>query len=277
MTTATKRLAKRLGLTALAGLAGMVWSLSAAAAPQALGLVATDRPVVLTCADGVCEAEFSAFCLQQDRVAPEPGTPYRLAGADGNGGIAVTGVARDGSRRDLAAADVLRIVSARSHTAVTLRVDRARLAALGIDGVEVRVAGDVTLAPRPVADDPNPIGETEMALAEQVLRPLGGAVVDRNSEGMAAARIANRLVNSLPYYDGDPAGTARTWNTLMHEARQNGLSPMGERLAKNAFVLCQYYADRVVQGDMKGCMQGQHDRLMKVLNSSFWKAVKTGS
>lgn len=265
---------KRWGLAALGSAAGLAWSLSATAAPQALGLVTTEAPVELVCADGVCEAEFSAFCLQEDRVAPKHGTPYRLTGSDG---ITVTGTAPDGTVQKLTAADVLSIRSARSHTAVTLRVDAARLAALGLSRISVSIADEVTLAPLPVDDDPNPLSEAEMAVAEQVLRPVGSAIVDRNSEGMAAARIANRLVNSLPYYDGDPAGTARKWTGLMSKARANGLSPMGERLAQNAFDLCQYYARRVVQGDMKGCMQGQHDRLMKVLNSSFWKAVKTGS
>ena len=63
----------------------------------------------------------------------------------------------------------------------------------------------------------------------------------------------------------------------MAEARSDGLSPMAERLAQNAYDLCDYYANRIVRGAMKHCMQGQHDRLMGVLNSGYWKAVKTGS
>ena len=40
---------------------------SALAAPQALALLKTGGPVTLTCADGVCKAEFSTYCLQQER------------------------------------------------------------------------------------------------------------------------------------------------------------------------------------------------------------------
>lgn len=268
--TIRKHLTLAIGLAAGA----FAWSTAAAAAPQALGLVATNLPVDLTCEGGVCEAEFSAFCLQAERVAPKPGTPYRLTESSH---IVLTGIADDGTTRPLPAGDLLRIQSARSHTAVRLQVDRDRLSELGLKAVRVAVADNVTLTPEPVADDAQPLGEAETSMVEQALRPLGAMVVDQNSEGMAAARIANRLVNSVPYYDGDPQGTAKTWSRLITEARGDGLSPMGERLAQNAFDLCQYYATRVVEGDMKGCMQGQHDRLMKVLNSSYWKAVKTGS
>ena len=36
----------------------------ASAAPQILGLLATMAPTPLTCDDGLCSAQFSAFCLQ---------------------------------------------------------------------------------------------------------------------------------------------------------------------------------------------------------------------
>jgi len=35
----------------------------ASAAPQILGLLATNSPTPLTCNDGICSAHFSAFCL----------------------------------------------------------------------------------------------------------------------------------------------------------------------------------------------------------------------
>ena len=51
----------------------------ASAAPQILGLVATTAPTPLTCSDGMCSAQFSAFCLQQHRISPTAGTAYRPA------------------------------------------------------------------------------------------------------------------------------------------------------------------------------------------------------
>ena len=50
-----------------------------AAAPQILGLVATAAPMPQTCGDGVCAAEFSAFCLHRHRTMPVAGIAYRPA------------------------------------------------------------------------------------------------------------------------------------------------------------------------------------------------------
>jgi len=247
---------------------------SATAAPQALALVATERPVVLACEGGTCKAEFSAFCLQPERVAPNPGTPYRLTD---NSSITLTGIAAGGRQVTLAAKPLLQFKSARTHTAVNITVAQAELDRLGVKELHVTIAENVSLAPAPNANDDNPISAAEMQLVEDALRPVGAMIIDRNSEGMAAARITNRLVNAVPFFEAEPARTDRLWQAMITQADADGLSSWGKRLAQNAFDLCRYYADRIVQGDMRGCMQGQHDRLMKVLNSDYWKAIKTGS
>ena len=48
----------------------------ARAAPQILDLVASAEPVTLTCRDGACTAEFSAFYLQKHRTAPRRRTAH---------------------------------------------------------------------------------------------------------------------------------------------------------------------------------------------------------
>ena len=265
---------RRIALGASLTAAVVAASGAAFAAPQALGLVATLKPVELKCEGGLCEAEFSAFCLQPERLAPKSGTPYRLTERSQ---ITLTGKTADGRAHSLPVGELLHINSARTHTAVRLYVDQKRLADLGMRSISVEIAGNVTLSPAPVADDVQPISAAELKMVEEALRPVGSAVVDRNSEGMAAARITNRLVNAIPYYEAEPAKTATLWQSKISQAQNEGLSPTAQRLAQNAFDLCRYYSDRVVRGDMKGCMQGQHDRLMKVLNSSFWKAIRTGS
>ncbi len=60
----------------LAALALVVPVTGAAAAPQMLGLVATDAPTPLRCLNGACVAELSAFCLQRWRAIPAAGTAY---------------------------------------------------------------------------------------------------------------------------------------------------------------------------------------------------------
>lgn len=244
------------------------------AAPQSLALVATEEPVRLACAGDNCSAEFSAFCLQPDRVSPKPGTSYWMTDKSR---VAVTAVARDGRKIVLAAKDVLRFQALRGHTAIEISLARGVKQRMDLASVTIALGDNVTLAPAASADDDNPLSEGELAMVEQALRPLGANMVDKDSEGMAAARVTNKLVNLLPEYDGEADRTAKHWSRLMAQAHKGGLSPMASRLAQNAYDLCSYYAGRVVPGDMRRCMQGQHDRLMNVLNSEYWKAIRTGS
>lgn len=246
----------------------------AQAAPQSLALVATDEPVQLACTGANCSAEFSAFCLQPERTSPQPGTAYRMTKKSR---ITVIGVARDGRRMVLAANEVLRFQALRGHSAMQISLAEGLKQRMDLQSVAVTLADNVTLAPEAVAGDDNPLSAGELAMVEQALRPVGADMVDRDSEGMAAARVANKLVNLLPEYDGDANRTAKHWTRLMSQARAGGLQPMAARLAQNAYDLCRYYADRVVAGDMRRCMQGQHDSLMKVLNSEYWQAIRTGS
>ena len=52
---------------------------------------------------------------------------------------------------------------------------------------------------------------------------------------------------------------------------------MAARYAGNAYDLCRYFSKHVMKGDMRSCMQGQHDQLMKGLHSTYRKAIRTGS
>ena len=57
--------------------AGVILAGAAAqAAPQALGLTASLRPTPMRCDAAGCRADLSAFCLQQQRADPRPGTVY---------------------------------------------------------------------------------------------------------------------------------------------------------------------------------------------------------
>ncbi len=260
-----------------AGMALFGLSMAAAgagAAPQSLAVVATERPVQLVCKDGACSAEFTAFCLQPERISPQPGTNYQLTEKSR---VAVSAIARDGRRVVLAARDALRFQSLRGHSAVRISLAPGLRQRLGLQSVSVSLRQHVTLAPEAIVGDDNPISAGELAHVEEALRPVGGIVIDKDTETMAAARVANRLVNLLPNHDADAATTAKNWQVLLARARHDGLSPMAAHMAQNAYDLCRYYADRAVPGDMRYCMQGQHDRLMKGLNSSYWKAINTGS
>ena len=91
----------------------------ALAAPQILAVLATDTGIPFTCADGVCEAELSAFCLQRNRPAPDFGTAY-VPAAPGVFTLVVTDA--NGEERRLPAAEHVAFFEHRRYTAAELEL-----------------------------------------------------------------------------------------------------------------------------------------------------------
>ncbi len=50
-----------------------------------------------------------------------------------------------------------------------------------------------------------------------------------------------------------------------------------DRLARNAYELCEFALGRINYSSMRLCFQEKHDSLLNSLNSDYWKAIKTGS
>src|SRR5262245_11362605 len=72
----------RIAASLLAAAAALALSAGAAsAAPQILGIVASNGALPLVCDDQGCRVELSTFCLQQPRANPEVGQQYTLADA----------------------------------------------------------------------------------------------------------------------------------------------------------------------------------------------------
>lgn len=260
-----------------AGLAFLGLSFTATvgqAAPQALALVAASEPIQLACKGADCAAQFSVFCLQPERLSPRPGTNYEMAPESR---ITVSAITGDGREIGLAARDSLRFQTLRGHMAMRISLAPGLKRRLGLEAVFLTLDQHVTLAPEAEPGDDNPIGAGELAMVEAALRPAGNQIVDQDVVAMVAARLTMRLVNTIPVFDGDTVATTGKWRRIMAAARKSGLGPMASRYAENAYELCRYFSDRVVRGDMRGCMQGQHDKLIKTLNSKYWKAIRTGS
>ena len=248
---------------------------AAQAAPQALALVATNGKVGLTCGARECSAEVTSFCLDAGRFSPPRGTEYYVAGG---GQIRLTGTTGDGRALVLDARSHLRFESARRHLAVRVSVDRAALAALGVERIEIEIAENVALLPAPQPDDPDPITEGEAALFTGPLRQLGSLVVDGNAERMQAARVASRMINLLPPGGGtDAPGDEALWSRATAASGADSLSPAARKRARGAFELCRFVASVGGPASLRRCLQEQHDGFVDFLNSSFWKAVKTGT
>jgi len=251
----------------LSFVAGLALPLAAQSAPQILAVMAVRGDVPLTCADGVCQAQLSTFCLQRARAVPAPGVRYRPAGS---GALDLVLTDAKGATWRRPAADLVAFVAGRGYTAVTARLSRARLAALGAVRAALAIASDAALLPVPMADDPTPLTAAEIAEATGPLRALGTRIVDRGGARSEAVRIVAGMVNALPPAGRvDPVRRAALWRgTAAKEAGGAGLAR-----AKTVYDRC---LREVTQArwtfSMRRCLERRHDVLMIDLNVDYWNA-----
>ncbi len=239
----------------------------AAAAPQPLGLVASRGPVPLACLAGECAAEISAFCLQQARDIPAPGTRYRLAGGE----IALIAIAADGKARRIAGGALLTLEAGRGYSSVRVTLPRRALEEMGAVRAAVEIGERVTLVPVAVAGDPDPLDEAEIAAVSGPLRDLGRRLVDDGGAETDAVRLANGLINDLPATGRiAPGEAARLWRQRL------AASGADAEAAARAGAMVAHCRDRVAKGrffSLRRCLETLHDREMLRLNQRFWRAV----
>lgn len=265
--------AYRLPLLATAAFVALAGT--AQAAPQALGLVATLSPVPLICDTEGCQAEFSAFCLQQDRDGPRPFTAYSPAEA---GSIRVTATRADGSSIDLPA-EALKIVSRRGHSAVAMSLPATILAQFGATQISIAIQPRATLLPPTVAGDLRPQSADDLAMAVGPMRQVGHLVVDADDRAAAAqiiGRVSVRLPGLLRY---QPSAEERqaAWDQAVDPQLLASASPGALHQAKAAHAACDAKAAAGYAFGMRQCLATEHDRLMNGLNQEYWKALDSGS
>lgn len=252
--------------------ASLALPLTAQSAPQILAVMAVWGEIPLSCADGVCQADLSTFCLQRARAMPAPGVRYRPAGS---GALELVLTDAKGVTWRRPAAGLVTFVSWRGYTAVTARLPRARLAALGAVRAALTIAADVTLLPVPVAGDRTPLTAAEIAEATGPLRALGTRIVDRGGARAAAVRIVAGMVNGLPPAGRvDSARRAALWRgTAAREAGDSGLAG-----AKTVYAWCLREVTRAHRiFSMRRCLERRHDALMIDLNIDYWNNAGVGS
>jgi hypothetical protein len=256
---------------ALAGIL-MLAAGGAQAAPQVLGIVASNGPVPLACVDGGCSVDLSTFCLQQPRQNPPPGQAYLpIEGAD----IVLVGRNAAGEMVRVPAAPYLDFRSDRGFTAVEATLSADKLAALGLHDLAIEIGEKVSLLPAEAAGDSDPQTAEEIALATGAVRTKGAAFFDNTGESGDAIRLANRMINALPAHgrsagDSDgrvleaaiatPAGKAADWK--------------GVELARGMYATCQQKVDVSHHiENMRVCLEGTHDRLVVNTNIDFWNSL----
>ena len=246
----------------------------APAAPQALALLASNGAVPLACAAGACKTEFSAFCLQQERAMPLPGTKYSAVDRDR---LTLVITAVDGAERRLPAPLYVEITSARMYTAVTISISEHELANLGAVSAAIEVGDGATLVPDPVVGDPLPQTVSDIKAASGPIRAAGTRIVDHGGEAADTARVIGRLINALPpEYRASAGRGAALWRDVVEPRAQDFGNP-GLARSHDMYRACYSHAGNGATYSLRGCLEAGHDALMQELNAKFWAALKLGS
>ena len=265
-----------LRLFAIAICTAILWPLSdALAAPQLLGVVATAEPISMTCAEGDCTVELSAFCLERDRAMPQDGMPYQLLDPSK---ITLVITNEDGETHRVAAAPYVRIASERNFYAVKLSLAESSARELGAAHLAVAVAPQLILVPQAAANDPQPITEEEVAKVRDLRRGIAASFFDQDSRDMAEVRIMNRLINALPIEDRVDLATSGTiWRKVVGEAYQ--LDQQDPVIAEVAsfYSSCRLGTNNPWPPTLRRCLQMSHDAIMGGINAQYWRAADTGS
>ncbi|HYB09484.1 MAG TPA: hypothetical protein VEJ16_07425 [Alphaproteobacteria bacterium] len=266
-------------IIAVAGLALAVSGGNADAAPQVLGVMSSADPIPMTCANGQCSAELSAFCLEQGRSGPKDGTAYRAVDPTR---VSLVAIHDDGSAEHAAGSSSMRFASARGYSAVRVSVPESTLVELGAKELAVAVAPELTLAPVEIAGDPQPLTHEEIAEAAHTARALAAEIFDDSDRAqVVTAAVLNRLINSLP-----PAGDARTidiasrdglWGRVVGGVPRIDDADAGKAQAALVFESCRRGATYVQGLTLRRCLEASHDALMSTMNGELWQVLGAGS
>ncbi len=247
----------------------LVASPSVIAAPQALGLVATNGTIELKCSDDGCGADFTAFCLQKDRASPDRGTPYHINSGD----IEVAGLTATGQTIKLDVNQALKLESRRKHMALRVQVPESTLRQHNLVSVSVNVRDNVVLLPQTQAGDANPHSPAEVAMLGQSMRQIGASYIDGNQDRIVAARILGDVINGLPERGKvDDQTRQNLWNNAVSRAGDQ-VPDAGLNRAEGIYKLCKWTAGRG-SPNMRNCLESHHDEFIKFLNSQYWKASR---
>ncbi|NKB60414.1 MAG: hypothetical protein GKS00_29260 [Alphaproteobacteria bacterium] len=243
---------------------------AAQAAPQILGLLA-DSAVPFHCEDGMCTAEVSAICLQQERDLPAWGTAYRATEPER---LSLTGTRADGSAASMPIGEIADFESARGSWAVTIRVPEAAVRALGLTDAALTIEGRVALAPVPEPGDPLPQTAGEIAAAVTAFRKPHQSIVGDTAPGMAAAHVMNEMINTLPHVTlhPDKRGGDLWRKTFGSDAHDQP----GMQQAATFYDICAQKLILVDPVTLRHCLRLGHDDFVTKVNVRYWDASKPG-
>lgn len=242
----------------------------ASAAPQVLGVVASIAPVEMTCTGELCTARLSAFCLQRERDVPTDRTLYHAADP---GAFALILSRADGSKVVIPADGRVGFASAFGFASVRATVAAGLLSQWDAVSIAIEVAPAAALVPAPVAGDPNPQSEAEIALATGPLRRLASQHFDAPSTARDAAQLIGALVSAFPVRSWEgPVDRAGLWARQVTPALAAAASPEALALARSVYDNClpSSYG-------MRQCLDLKHMNLLSDATRAYWDEAGPGS
>jgi hypothetical protein len=241
------------------------------AAPQILGLIASAKPVPMTCVDGTCTAELSSVCLQQHRPTPSTGTVYRPATSTV---ITLTVAGPNGENRRLRVDAVLEYKSLRQFSAVKVSLPEATVRRLGNGAAMISVSPMASLVPVAFEGDTTPLSAGEIARYTGPLRKLAENAFEQDSDRVNATRILNQMANRLP--NGSNAGIEEA-GPLWKLTVSKDTSAETQKFLTRAIESCRETLRTGVQANLPSCLRYQHDYLSGENTNNAWQAMNPGS
>jgi hypothetical protein len=257
----------------LAALAAAVWlaSTAANAAPQILGLVASNGlPTPLACRDGYCSAYLASFCLQEAREAPNTGNEYRLAPG---GALTLIIALADGRQFRRPAGGLVSLRTRSGFTDVSASLPVAALDGLDIRAVALEIAPGTTILPDALAGDPEPQSAEEIARATGPLRRLAAETFDGRSETADASRLLGLVINAVPEdRSSPPASLDQIWvRTAAAGAGKTGQA--GLALAARIVEGCRERTVGATNYAIGFCLAAKQAELLTTMNRQFWDSA----
>ena len=243
----------------------------AQAAPQILGLIASNEPVPMTCADGTCTAELSSVCLQQHRPTPSTGTVYRPAKGTH---ITLTITGPNGVNRQVPVAAALTFKSLRQFSAVKVSLPEAMVRRLGDGAAWLSVGPKASVVPVAKEGDPEPQSAGEIARYTGPLRTLAERAFERDGARVNATRILNQMVNRLP--EKSTAGIEKV-GSLWRQTVRKDVTDETQKFLKHAVEDCRETLRTGVMSDLRSCLSYHHDYLSGENTTNAWAAMNPGS
>ncbi len=240
-------------------------------APQILGLIASNEPVPMTCANGICTAELSSVCLQQHRPTPSTGTVYRPAKGTQ---ITLTVTGSNGVVRRLPVAAALGFISLRQFSAVRVSLPEAAVRRLGNGMATLSISPMASVVPVAIAGDPEPQSAGEIARYTGPLRTLAERAFERDSARVNATRILNRMVNRLP--ENSNFGIEKV-GSLWQRTVGKGVTDETQKFLQHAVEDCRETLRTGVMADLRSCLSYHHDYLSGENTTNAWEAMNPGS